>query len=254
MTAVTVRRRKPEPPAPGAPAWMATFSDMVIQILAFFILLYTFSTVDTLKFRATTLSLQGALGVMPGASASPQGRPDDPGQDVRERAAELTPLPGGPRFAEPLQELQRQLQAALAGAGATGVGVELLDDRLVVRFKDQALFDSGAAVLKQEAVPALDAVAAVLAQVSNRVRVEGHTDDVPISTVRFPSNWELSAARAAVVVRYLHEFHGIDPRRLEAAGAGEWHPVAGNDTPSGRARNRRVDIVILSAAGQNDDR
>jgi chemotaxis protein MotB len=121
-----------------------------------------------------------------------------------------------------------------------------LDERgLTIRFLDTALFDLGQADLKPEARAILDNVASILRSLPNPIRVEGHTDNLPINTYRFPSNWELSTARATTVVRYLAEKHGIPPDRLSAAGYGEWRPVAPNDTPEHRAQNRRVDIVVL---------
>ncbi|MBI5756154.1 MAG: OmpA family protein [Nitrospirae bacterium] len=116
---------------------------------------------------------------------------------------------------------------------------------IVIRITDTALFDSGNAVIKKESIEAVDNLAGVLASMKEKLQVEGHTDNVPISSVQFPSNWELSSARAASIVRRFIA-HGIEPARLTAIGYGEYRPIAGNDAEEGRAKNRRVDIVILN--------
>jgi chemotaxis protein MotB len=111
-----------------------------------------------------------------------------------------------------------------------------------------ALFDSGKADLKSEAIRLLDKIAPVLKQSQRPIRVEGHTDNVPIHTKEFPSNWELSTARAVNVLRYLVEKHEIPPQIISAAGYGEYHPIVPNDTAQNRSRNRRVEIIILSSS------
>jgi chemotaxis protein MotB len=117
---------------------------------------------------------------------------------------------------------------------------------LVVRFADQVFFDLGKADLKPEAIEILTRLGPLLKDIPNPIRIEGHTDNLPISTARFPSNWELSTHRATSVIRYLVEELGFSPDKLSAAGYGEYRPIADNETPAGRALNRRVDIVIIS--------
>lgn len=129
-----------------------------------------------------------------------------------------------------------------------------LDERgLMIRFLDTTLFDLGKADLKPAARVILDNVAEILITLPNRIRVEGHTDNIPINTYLFPSNWELSTARATTVVRYFLEQYGFPPTQFSAAGYGEWHPVVPNDSMENRAQNRRVDIVILrTSIGQEE--
>ncbi|HTN54165.1 MAG TPA: OmpA family protein, partial [Anaeromyxobacter sp.] len=118
-----------------------------------------------------------------------------------------------------------------------------------VKLKDRILFASGSATIGREGRQALHAVADALRNVQGRtIRVEGHTDNVPTAGGAFPTNWELSSARALAVVRYLQEA-GLDPTRLAAAGYGEFQPVASNDTPEGRSQNRRIEIVLAAAEG-----
>ena len=127
------------------------------------------------------------------------------------------------------------------------VKVGFARDGLVISLSGNVLFDSGQADLRPDGLPILDEVAWRLASLKNELRIEGHTDNIPITTPLYSSNWELSAARATTVARYLAE-HGLAPKRLSAAGYGEYRPVASNDTREGRSQNRRVDIVVL--AGQ----
>jgi len=130
--------------------------------------------------------------------------------------------------------------------GLSDVQLELQERGLIVRFAEQVFFDLGEATLKPEAMTALRKIAPVLKELPNALRVEGHTDNWPIRTERFPSNWELSVHRATNVVRFLIEEQGFDPDRLSAAGYAEYRPIRPNDTAENRAVNRRVDIVILN--------
>lgn len=146
------------------------------------------------------------------------------------------------------QSMEQEMRAAMTSKDVT---ISELQGKLTVNIVDRVLFDSGEATLKPEGEAILQQVAKVLAQHPDRlVHVAGHTDNVPIragARGRYPSNWELSTARATAAVRFLAEKAGMDPARLGAIGYGEFHPVAGNDTPEGRARNRRIEIVVLPA-------
>jgi chemotaxis protein MotB len=145
------------------------------------------------------------------------------------------------------QSLEDEMRNALESKDVT---ISQLQGKLTVNILDRVMFDSGEAELKPAGAAVLRKVAAVLAQHPNlKIHVIGHTDNVPIRAAarnRFPSNWELSTARATAAVRFLTELAGVDPRRLGAVGYGEFRPVAENTTPEGRARNRRIAIVILS--------
>jgi chemotaxis protein MotB len=169
--------------------------------------------------------------VLPGVPAASPA----PGQDA-------SGAPGGLPFADMANQLQVSL-SALTGQGLVSVSTE--GDRVVVHMQSQMLFDSGDARLSTRALQALQSVAKVLDGSPYPVRVEGHTDNRPIDTLRFPSNWELSAARAASVVNYLAR-SGIAPARMSAVGYGEHRPKADNRTEQGRAMNRRVTLVVLA--------
>jgi chemotaxis protein MotB len=214
---------------------------MVTLLLTFFVLLYSFSTVDVQKFRAIMAAFQGTLGVLDGGKiVTTTSSVNDAALDM-DSAFDLSQ-----RNVEQIQALMEQMQALVAAGQLPGT-VELLHEErgLVVRFADRAFFDLGKADIRPNAQPVLDQIAEVLRPLANHVRVEGHTDTLPINTERFPSNWELSTARATSVIRFLIEEKQMSPERLSAAGYGQYRPVDTNDTMEGRARNRRVDLVIM---------
>jgi len=162
-----------------------------------------------------------------------------------ERAARTTKEAEIQQLSGTYQSLVEQLESEVRSGE---VEIEELRGRLQVRALDQILFDSGSVEIKPRGRDVLVKVAKQLAKVTDRqVRVEGHTDDVPIATARFPSNWELSVGRAAAVARLLAE-QGVSPQRLEVAGFGEFRPIAANDAAEGRARNRRIEIVLAPLA------
>lgn len=229
-----MRRRRSEPSSrAGAPAWMVTYGDAVTLLLAFFVLLFTFSTIDLQRFQQIMSAFQGSISVLDG------GRTVTTDQSLETQMSELD--------LEQLQRLHAELQEFLEVEGLTGsVEVHLEERGVTVRFADQLFFDLGQAVLKPEAVGVLESLSPILRDIPNPIRIEGHTDDLPIQTAQFPSNWELSTRRATSVIRHLVENHGFSPQRLSAAGYGEHRPLTENDTAEKRAQNRRVDIVIMA--------
>lgn len=252
------RKKKQVIPPAGAPAWMMTYGDLVTQMLTFFILLFTFSSLDTIKFRDAVISLQGAFGVLSGGSQilnlsdMPTSAPVN--------------LDNTPKSKPTLMEVKNLLDDIIkednekkdkdnedsesaANTSKEPLITTILDERgLRIRFTDPVLFDLGKAEIKSDAVGILASVADILATLPNLMQVEGHTDNIPIRTARFKSNWELSSIRSCEVLHYLVQEGGIDPENLAAAGYGEYHPLMRNDTSEHRSRNRRVEILIL-----NDD-
>ncbi len=230
-------RKKEEEHKAGAPAWMATYGDMVTLLLCFFVLLFSFATLDVQKFEAIAKSMNGSLGVLdsgmtltmdPFINSFPS---DSPTEEVEE-----------------FQKLYEQMSEYVKENNLEASITLRLDERgLLVRFMDDVLFDSGKADLTPKAREIINKVAEIIKQNDKNVRVEGHTDNVPINTSRFPSNWELSTTRAVNVVKYLIEGNGIESKRLSASGYSDQHPVDDNNTHEGRQKNRRVDMVILRA-------
>ena len=133
-----------------------------------------------------------------------------------------------------------------------GIKAEMIPKGARIQLENRVLFDLGMADINPEGLPVLDKVGNAVLTVSNRVRVEGHTDDIPIHTYEYPSNWELSTARAVNVVKYLINRHGINPSRLSAVGYGESKPIASNDSRENRAKNRRVELVLIKEKGSFD--
>jgi len=244
-----MNRARPSP-APGTDRWLVSYADLVTLLLAFFTTLYAASTVDATRLEPLSSSLRQAFP--PSAHAGVAEAPASAAHvDV---AAHGEPLLVPPveilRGQSEMDVLRRVLDAALADAIAAS-RVEVSQDvrGLVISMPDEAAFPSGGTELAPMALAIVDRVAAAVREVPQAIRIEGHTDDVPIRTARYASNWELSTARAAAVVAYLIQRAGIEPARLSAAGYGEFHPRVANSSAENRARNRRIEIVVLEPAG-----
>lgn len=239
-------RKKQEEQNAGTPAWLATYGDMMTLLLVFFVLLFAVSNVDSQKYKAVVQSLSGSLGMLDsGTTVSMEPLINNYPSDSPTES---------PTVNKEFSDLQEELQKMLEDQNLKGrVKLELNERGLTVRFLDNVLFDSGKADLKPEAKEIIENVSAILQQSKKKITVEGHTDNVPISTYIYPSNWELSTARAVNVVKYMIDFGQIDPIRLSAAGYADQHPISDNSTPDGRKNNRRVDMVILRSNLEQPD-
>jgi len=240
---VPANRRKRPPFGGGgqSQAWLTTYGDMVTLLLCFFVMLFAFSSLDNARFQAIISAFQGALGVLDGGTAvireaSIAGASSPEADLLRRTVAEI----------EEAQLMLNRLRALQMSQGLeSAFSLENVERGVVIHFTDRVLFDLGKAELKPEAKEVLQLVAQELKAWPNHIRVEGHTDNLPIRTAPYPSNWELSTARATEVLRYLIDVGGLAPERMSAAGYGEYRPIAPNDSEEGRAKNRRVDIVLL---------
>jgi chemotaxis protein MotB len=218
---------------------MTTYSDLVTLLLCFFVLLFSFSVIDAKKFEAIIRSFQGSLSVLD------SGKTIDEDQYISQ-ALQSNRLLREQQEAESMEWLYRQLDEYIQQNNLEGTVVLGVEERgLLIRFKDQVLFDSGKAVIRKDGEPIVQSIGEILKQNDRAIRVEGHTDNVPMHSLLYPSNWELSTARAVNVVKFFIEKVGIAPTRLSAAGYSEYHPIADNDTAENRQKNRRVDVVIL---------
>jgi len=221
--------------------WLNTYADMVTLILCFFVLLFAMSAINVRKFQSVIASLQGALGILDRSSHPALPPPDEGVFDAEQLRLQL--------LAQEMAQIRAMAKSFRKELGKLGladkVSVEVEERGVVFRFADAVLFDVGKAELRPEARSVLTVVGQMVKKVSNPVRVEGHTDNWPIHTEKFPSNWELSTGRATSVVRFLIEEVGVPPRRLQAAGYGEFHPIDSNETAEGRQMNRRVDVILL---------
>lgn len=233
------RRNRGGSESPSISEWMTTYSDLVTLLLCFFVLLFSFSVIDAKKFEAIIRSFQGSLGILD------SGKTIDEDQYISQ-ALQSNRLLREQQEAESMEWLYRQLDEYIQQNNLEGTVVLGVEERgLLIRFKDQVLFDSGKAVIRKDGEPIVQSIGEILKQNDRAIRVEGHTDNVPMHSLLYPSNWELSTARAVNVVKYFIEKVGIAPKRLSAAGYSEYHPIADNDTAENRQKNRRVDVVIL---------
>ncbi|MCB1790387.1 MAG: flagellar motor protein MotD [Gammaproteobacteria bacterium] len=268
-----MRRRRQHEEHENLERWLVSYADFITLLFAFFVVMYAVSSVNEGKYRVLSETLSAVFAETP--------RSSDPIQ-IGEPPRDVLALPDGPLAeqqdnldsggatvssttadtAADNTEAKTQPPAAPADGATQRVADEILismqdyvaqglvkvtqgKGRVEIEMQDRMLFGSGDARLSSEALRALRVVAQTLQRVPSHIQVEGHTDDIPISTAAFPSNWELSAARAASVVHFLSRA-GIEPWRMAAVGLGEHRPIAENKDERGRAANRRVTIVLLT--------
>jgi chemotaxis protein MotB len=236
--------------------WLVSYADMITLLMVLFVVLYAMGQTDKNKLDALRTSLQRAFSVevlrgaeatslkgSTGAAIVPPLVPLAVTQEVMAVTGATVP---DPRMVQALNDVREALVQVPVPSDTSGsVDVGASREGIVISLAGNLLFDSGKSDLKPRGMTLLDTLAERLRTMPNEIRVEGHTDNIPIATPLYPSNWELSSARATTVARYLGEHDDIAPSRLSAAGFGEFHPVAPNDTREGRARNRRVDLVVL---------
>jgi chemotaxis protein MotB len=233
------RKKGHEEAAHADERWVISYADLVTLLFGFFILLYATAQTDVVKFAALSRGLAEAFhvpvknegatnGVLQGSSGIISGKTDIS------------------RITSDLEFVRSVVSEETGKAGVPGqILVTREDDHIVIRMADSLIFPSASADLRDNALPLLEIVAKAVKALPNEIRIEGHTDNVPVGTDRYPTNWELSSARATAVLRTLVEHSGIPSTRVFAAGYGEQRPIATNLTPEGRALNRRADIVIL---------
>ena len=228
-----MKRKKEE--KRGAAEWLTTYSDMVTLLLCFFVLLFSFSEIDAQKFRNIMSSFQGGAGVLQSGTSMdiPENLAGDDNVDADE-----------------LEKLKSIIEEYAESIGLENKITLTTEERgLVIRFADSVFFDSGKAEIKQESMKILHYVAELLKKdefSEKQIKVEGHTDTDPINrSITFPTNWELSAIRATNVLRDLVEVENVDGKRISSSGYSYYRPIAPNNTKLNKAKNRRVDIVIL---------
>ena len=256
-------RRKRRPRHTNHDRWLVSYADFITLLFAFFVVLYASSQVDKRKVGMLALAIQVAFQEMGVFQASTTQVPIDSTNPMpfsiaqaienTERTASLGRIssrPEGSLSSGVENGDLAQLHAELATVLAPEIKRKEIDmrtepDGLVISLREVGFFESGSAQMKAASEPAFDRIANLLRERAYRLRIEGHSDNTPIHTPQFPSNWELSTARATEIVRLLIVREGFAPARMSAAGYAEYHPVATNFTAEGRGMNRRVDIVIL---------
>jgi chemotaxis protein MotB len=264
-------RRKKQARHVNHERWLVSYADFITLLFAFFVVLYASSQVDKRKVGKLAMAIQVAfqeMGVFQSSSTQvplslEDPMPFSPVQAVEnmERTASIARVASHPEAMlggsggkenGNLAQLQAELETTLATEiERKEVAMRREPDGLVISLREVGFFESGSAQMKSASQPAFDRIANLLHERKCRIRIEGHTDNVPIHNSQFSSNWELSTARATEVVRVLLVRNGYSPGRLSAAGYAEFHPISSNGTAEGRGMNRRVDIVVLSEdAGQ----
>jgi chemotaxis protein MotB len=260
-----LQRRKKQEEHENHERWLVSYADFITLLFAFFTTLYAISTVDAQKMGKMVTSMRASFdsALFPPGSKSPstiQSESSGSREMLEKSVSRADALKGvGTKRAaanvkkeilngdKAMLRLKGDIEALVGTGYMKGMVRAHLEPRgLVVSLGEAGLFDSGSDQIKTDGKTLLDTVAKGLVSVGNYLRVEGHTDNVPILNFRFPSNWELSTARATAMVSYLISNGALEPEFLSAAGYGEFRPAESNDTEEGRAHNRRVDIVVLN--------
>lgn len=265
------KKREEEAPK-GSPAWMATFSDLMNLLLCFFVLLFSMSSIDEAKYEELVVSLSNSFSIFSGGGSaigegalisngvSQLNELDDYYSDMGKASEEEETTEGDPlkEYKEQLKKEQKEQAEQLYDELSEMLGEKQIVDKVSLGMDDQyqyvkislsgaILFESGQADFLSDAKPVLSKVGDILKLYNDSlIKIEGHTDSVPVSNGRYADNMELSTARATSVWRYFVDTKGLDPEKLEAAGRGEYSPVTNNDTAEGRAKNRRVEIKIYT--------
>jgi chemotaxis protein MotB len=267
----------------GLPAWLATFADLMTLLMCFFVLLLSFAEMDVLKYKQVAGAMKHAFGVQRDVKATeiPKGTSVIAEQYSPGKPVEVTPLEimrekttddsktnldftdtnskndlslgdaaieaiAQAKAEQDAKEQAAELQKELAAAIGDGLlEVEAFADRVLIRIREKGSFGSGQATLKKGFLPILKLVAEVLNKRDGLFIIAGHTDDIPIETKQFRSNWDLSAGRAASVVHYFIRYGDIDPERMEIRALADNEPIVPNDSWDNRAQNRRVEISVL---------
>lgn len=233
-----MKKRKHDEEHENAERWLLTYADLITLLLAFFIMMYVFSKKDAYKYDEVASHLKtifsGGTGLAGKGSVTATSPIDMPSRGASSG------------------EIKRQLEGEFLDKNHDNTGAEnisvLSDERgIVIRVLDKAFFDEGKAELKEGAKNALDKIVPIIKDVENHIRIEGHTDNVPINTSEFKSNWELSVRRATEVVRYFIEKRGLPPERISATGYAEYRPISQNNSPKNRALNRRIEIIVAKS-------
>ena len=226
-----MRKRRNHREVPGQERWLLTYSDLITLLLGLFVILYAMSKIDTKKYNQWVAAFGGVFGssqVDMKAGIGDKGLVDGMNEQI---------------------QVRQMLKEALELNGKNDAITISIDERgVTIHIQEELLFPSGQTELKNSSLKTMDSLAYVIKRLPNDIRIEGHTDNIPINTSRFPTNWHLSVTRAMNTGYYLIDRHGINPDKVSVVGYGELRPLSSNGTEQGRSLNRRVDIVILMSA------
>lgn len=244
--------------------WLVSYADFITLLFAVFVVLYAMGQSDKKKVEEVMQAIQQSFG-MSTAGAAPKVNviPSQAITVIPSLKPEIKVAPIGRTRSgqakmraeeKDFRQIKSAVEAYLVKQGAqTKVTLEITRRGLIVSLKEAGFFNSGQANIKPEAYELINTIAEVMTQYNNPLRLEGHTDNIPISTAQFPSNWELSTARATNGLKYLLRNFDIDPNKISATGYAEFRPIADNATPEGRAKNRRVDLLMLSGEAERGE-
>jgi chemotaxis protein MotB len=245
--------------------WLVSYADFITLLFAVFVVLYAMGQSDKKKVEEVMQSIQASFGMANAGAVAPKINviTSKSISIMPSLKPELSIAPSGrsgrgqgkSRAEEKdFRQIKTSIEAYLVKQGAQNkVTLNITRRGLIVSLKEAGFFDSGQAQIKPEAYELINTISEVMTQYNNPLRVEGHTDNVPISTSLFPSNWELSTARATNGLKYLIKHFDVDPDKISATGYAEFRPVADNATTEGRGKNRRVDLVMLSSDGERGE-
>lgn len=241
-----MKLREPQHPLTdnqNSTSWLTTFNDLVTLLMVFFVLLFTMSTIDAKKISDFQYALQSGLGILKeGQRVGIKVEYEQPVKDM----SHIKTQAEGQLKSQQKKSMRDIIEKAIASLDdKKGIHVFYTEQGTHLRLEDAILFDFGSAQINPAGFSFLDQISGLIRQIQCPVRIEGHTDNVPIHTKRFPSNWELSTARAVNVVKYFVESCNIQPQRFSAVGYGQSKPLFPNDSVAHRAKNRRVEIVLI---------
>ncbi|MDD2308033.1 MAG: flagellar motor protein MotB [Desulfuromonadaceae bacterium] len=245
--------------------WLVSYADFITLLFAVFVVLYAMGQSDKKKVEEVMQAIQQSFGMATAGASAPKVNviPSQAVTIIPSLKPEIKISPMGRTRSgqvktraeeKDFRQIKSAVEAYLVKQGAQNkVTLEITRRGLIVSLKEAGFFNSGQANIKPEAYDLINTIAEVMTQYNNPLRLEGHTDNIPISTAQFPSNWELSTARATNGLKYLLKNFNIDPNKISATGYAEFRPIADNATPDGRARNRRVDLVMLSGKAERGE-
>ncbi|MBV8436012.1 MAG: OmpA family protein [Silvibacterium sp.] len=231
--------------------WLVSYADFITLMFAFFVVLYATSKADTRKQAQVAQAINQAFKVLglfepTGSEHSAATSPDTPVTPVNIVLGDALSAAPSTTVRADFERMHRELQARLSNQIAEHVvALHIGREGLVISLREAGFYDSGSTIPHPGSIGSIDSIVSLLRPAPYDIRIEGHTDNIPIHTSEFSSNWELSSGRATRMARLFIEHFHFEPRRLSAAGYGEYHPVAPNDTAEGRGQNRRVDIIVL---------
>lgn len=222
--------------------WLVSYADFITLLFAFFVVMYSVSSVNEGKYRTVSDSIKAALNPV---NSTPTSRLPFTIGDAKPKMVTPEITSANEPVIRRMREIMKRMHPVTKLEMPDIKVIETGNGAIIISLPESILFSSGEARVKPDALPFLKALAEVLLEMDRHIRILGHTDNVPIRTAQFPSNWELSAERAVMVVRIFSELYGVPITHLSATGFADAKPIATNDTPAGRSKNRRVEIVVL---------